>query len=204
MSPIRPAHRLADHGGARGLRRLLARFLLACLAPALALALACSGEERTAAAPAPEEPPAAEQPDEEPAPAEAPETSATPAPPPGPVVARTVTPEGEVFEAEYGKADQLPTDFPDDVPLYGNARPMASMAAPGRGTIVNLRSSDPPADVFAWYQEQYLAQGWEIEHAKQEHARSTVVARKGNRVSSVVITAIPGATQALLTVAEDR
>ena len=203
MSPIRPAHRLAAHRGACGPGRLLARFLLACLAPALALALACSSEER-AAARASESPPAAEAPDEEPAPDEAPEAAAAPAPPPGPVVARTLTRKGEIFEAEYGKADQLPTDFPDDVPLYGNARPMASMAAPGRGTIVNLRSSDPPADVFAWYQEHYQAQGWEIEHAKQEHARSTVVARKGNRVSSVVITAIPGATQALLTVAEER
>jgi hypothetical protein len=204
MSPIRPDHPLTEHRAARALgRRLLPRFLVVPLALALPLALACSGEER-AAAPEPEAPPAAASSDEESAPAEAPEAAATPAPPPGPVVARTLTRKGEIFEAEYGKADQLPTDFPDDVPLYGNARPMASMAAPGRGTIVNLRSSDPPADVFAWYQEHYQAQGWEIEHAKQEHARSTVVARKGNRVSSVVITAIPGATQALLTVAEER
>jgi len=170
---------------------------------ALLLALACGGQERSAAR-APEEP-AAEPPAEAPAPAEEPDAAATaPAEPTGPVVARTVTPDGEVFEAEYGQADQLPTDFPDDVPLYGNARPLSSMAAPNRGTVVNLRSSDTPEQMFAWYQEHYAAQGWQIEHAKEEHARSTLVARKGNRVSSVVILGVPGATQALLTVAEDR
>jgi len=184
MSPIRPCRSLAP-------------------LVAVVLALACGGQDRCAA----KGPigPAAKLPAEAPAPAEEPDAAAAePTEPSGPVVARTLTPDGEVFEAEYGKADQLPTDFPDDVPLYGNARPLSSMAAPSRGTVVNLRSSDTPAQMFAWYQEQYVAQGWEIEQAKEEHARSTLVARKGNRVSSVVILGVPGTTQALLTVAEDR
>ncbi|HSJ99518.1 MAG TPA: hypothetical protein VLC53_20745 [Myxococcota bacterium] len=176
---------------------------LRSLAPltALALVLACGSESRVAEAPEPAEPPA-EAP--APAPAEAEAPDAAPPAPSGPVVHRTVTPDGQVFEAEYGKADQLPSDFPDDVPLYANARPLASMASPSHGTVVNLRSADTPAQVFAWYQEHYAAQGWEIEQAREEHARSTLVARKGNRVSSVVIMGVPGATQALLSVAEDR
>jgi hypothetical protein len=176
--------------------------LLAPLA-ALLLALACGGAERDAAQ-SPAEP-AGEPAAEAPAPDEAPDAAAAPpAEPEGPVVARTLTPDGEVFEAEYGKEGQLPTDFPDDVPLYGNAKPLSSMAAPNHGTVVNLRTSDPPERMFAWYQEQYAAQGWEIELAREEHARSTLVARKGNRISSVVILGVPGATQALVTVAEDR
>jgi hypothetical protein len=78
------------------------------------------------------------------------------------------------------------------------------MSAPEHGAIVNLRSADPAEQVFAWYREQYAQQGWTVEVAKQERARSMVVARKGNRVSSVVITAIPGATQAVLSVLEER
>lgn len=168
----------------------------------LALALACSAQDRrTAQAPAEPEPePAAE------APASAADPQAPPAAPApsGPVMTRTVMPNGEVFEAEFGKADQLPTDFPDDVPLYGNARPLASMAAPSHGMVVTLRSTDTPAQLFAWYQEHYQSQGWEIEHAKEERARSTLVARKGNRVSSIVIQGVPGTTQALLSVGENR
>ncbi len=121
----------------------------------------------------------------------------------GTVVARTITPDGEVFEAEYGKENQLPSDFPDDVPLYGNAKPLASMSAPAHGTVVNLRTADTPEQVFAWYQAHYAQQGWEIEQQLAERGRSTISARKGNRVSSVVIMGVPGATQALLTVAED-
>lgn len=170
------------------------------LAPlAAALALACSAEEQAPAPPAAPEAAAGE-----PATAGLPAAAEAPtAAPSGPVVARTVTPSGEPFEAAYGKAGQLPTGFPADVPLYGNARPLSSMASATHGTVVNLRSDDRPQQLFAWYRDQYARQGWQIEIAREEDARSTLVARKGNRVSSVVIMGVPGATQALLTVAED-
>jgi hypothetical protein len=170
----------------------------------LALALACGGQEERGNAQAPATPDSA-PPAEAPASVEDPTApAATPSAPSGPVVSRTLTHDGEIFEAEYGKADQLPSDFPDDVPLYANARPLSSMASRDHGTVVNLRSADPPAAVYAWYREHYAAQGWEIEQAREDRARSTLVARKGNRVSSIVITSVPGATQALLLVAEDR
>jgi hypothetical protein len=159
----------------------------------LLAAIACGGEPQPpsgadAAAPdAPRE-----------APAEAPPPEA------GPVMARTVTPEGEVLEAEYGREGHLPAGFPDDVPLYAPARPLSSMASAEHGTVVNLRSGDPADAVFGWYREHYAERGWTIEHESQSPARSTVVARKGNRVSSVVIQGVPGATQVLLVVAEDR
>lgn len=138
---------------------------------------------------------------EEAEPAEVADAEARPA---EPVLTRTLTPDGEVFEAEFGKAGQLPSNFPADVPVYENATPLSSMASPQHGTVVNLRSTDPPGDVFAWYRDRYEAAGWEIESAQQERSRSTLVARKGNRVSSLVLTHVPGATQALLQVAEDR
>ena len=190
---------LSRCAGVRGLRR---RAGWLC-APALLVSLACGGDDAL-----PVDPPAAE----------APPAAAAPAPnapdePPrvdveervdGTVVARTITPDGEVFEAEYGRENQLPSNFPDDVPLYGNAKPLSSMAAPAHGTVVNLRTADTPEQVFAWYREHYAQQGWEIEQQIEERGRSMVLARKGNRVSSVVIMGVPGATQALLTVAEDR
>jgi len=168
------------------------------------LALACGGEEPAAPATAPAPAPPAAQapaPDAEAGPGAPVEVTPQPS---GTVVARTVTRDGEVFEAEYGRENQLPQDFPADVPLYGGAKPLSSMASPEHGTIVNLRSADPPEQVFDWYRAHYAEQGWEIEKELAERGRHTVVARKGNRVSSVVIMGVPGATQALLTVAEDR
>jgi len=112
--------------------------------------------------------------------------------------------DGEVYEAEYGRENQLPSNFPEDVPLYSDAEPVSSMSAPAHGTVVNLRTGDAPETVFAWYQTHYADKGWEIEQQIEERGRRTILARKGNRVSSVVIMGGPGATQALLTVAEDR
>ncbi len=172
-------------------------------APALLFCLACGGDEalpvdrqaaeapRAAAAPAPDAP-------DEPPRVDVEQRGD------GTVIARTITPDGEVFEAEYGREGQLPSNFPDDVPLYGNAKPLSSMAAPAHGTVVNLRTADTPEQVFAWYRDHYAQQGWEIEQQIEDRGRSTILARKGNRVSSVVIMGVPGATQALLTVAEDR
>jgi hypothetical protein len=124
--------------------------------------------------------------------------------PDGPVRGTTHLPDGRVFEAEYGGEGELPTDFPDDVPLYGDAKPMSSVASVESGTVVSMRTQDPADRVFAWYQERYAAQGWEIEHEAVERGRSLIAARKGNRLSSVVITGIPEFTQVMVSVREDR
>lgn len=184
-------------------RRLPARYLGWLGAGTLLLSLGCGSEQpATGELAATAEPPAATarsivDPD-------APERVEVEEREDGTVVARTITAEGEVFEAEYGQEGQLPSDFPDDVPLYGNAQPLASMAAPEHGTVVNLRTTDAPEQVFAWYRERYAKQGWEIEQQIEERSRSTLVASKGNRVSSIVIIGVPGATQILLTIADDR
>lgn len=170
-----------------------------CLAASALLALACSAPERAAAPP-----PAAEAP-----PPAAPAASAeAPAPAPAlPTATRrgqTVTPDGQVFEAEYGGEAQLPSDFPDDVPIYGAAHPMSSMSSAGRGTIVNLRTAEPPERVFAWYKEQMPAAGWTIESESSERARDLLGLRKGNRVALLVITGVPEFTTILLSLREDR
>lgn len=176
---------------------LLRRGILAALA--LPLALACGGE-----APKPPDPAPAPAADARPAPpAQAPPAANTQEPD-GTVVATVRGTDGRSFDAEFGKEGQLPRDFPADVPLYGEARPMSSMASVEHGTIVNLRSHDAPDRIFAWYKERYLASGWEIEHDSVERGRSLVAARKGNRLSSVSITGVPEFTQIMLTVTEDR
>jgi hypothetical protein len=175
----------------------LARFAAGAL-----FALACSASERPAAPPAAEAP-AATAPQ---AAIAAPEASApTSAQPPQETRrGRTITPDGQVFEAEYGGESQLPTDFPSDVPIYGAARPMSSMSSVGHGTIVNLRTADSPESVFAWYKEQMPSAGWKIESESSERGRSLLGLRKGNRVASLVITGVPEFTSILLSLRDDR
>ena len=166
-----------------------------------ALALACGVDSTTGPAAREEPAAAAEQPE---APPDAdPEVTSTTTPR-GTVIAEARTPDGRVFQAEYGRRGALPTGFPDDVPLYAAGEPVGSFSAVEYGMVVNLHAQDPPDRVYDWYRERFEQQGWEIEQAIAKHSRHVVAARKGNRVASVVITGVPELTQILLTVGEDR
>jgi len=173
---------------------------LARLAFGALIATACSAPEPSAAPTTREAPSAAVAPQAAAA-APAPES---PAPPPATRHGRTITPDGQVFEAEYGGESQLPTDFPGDVPIYAAAHPMSSMSSAGHGTIVNLRTSDPEEQVFDWYKEQMSAAGWKIESEASGRGRSLLGLRKGNRVASLVITGVPEFTSILLSLREDH
>ena len=173
---------------------------LSCLAAGALLAIACSASERPAASTTRETPSAVDAP-------QAVAAEPTPASPPSPPATRrgkTITPDGQVFEAEYGGESQLPTDFPGDVPIYAAAHPMSSMSSVGHGTIVNLRTTDPAERVFDWYREQMPAAGWKIESEASERGRSLLGLRKGNRVASLVITGVPEFTSILLSLRDDR
>jgi hypothetical protein len=187
-----------------------ARTRLWSLAVGLGLALACGARDEPAATRASEPPaPAAAAP----APAApvaaaasaAPEADAA-APPARSTTrrARTVTASGEVFEAEYGGESQLPSDFPNDVPIYAAAHPMSSMSSASHGTIVNLRSNDAPERVFDWYKEQMPAAGWRVESEGGGSNRYLLTLRKGDRVASLVIASVPEFTSVLLTLRTER
>jgi len=171
---------------------------LSRLALGALIAMACSAPDQSAAPTTREAPRAAEAPQA---------AAATPAPEsPAPTTrhGKTITPDGQVFEAEYGGESQLPSDFPGDVPIYAAAHPMSSMSSTGHGTIVNLRTSDPAEQVFDWYKEQMPAAGWKIESEASGRGRSLLGLRKGNRVASLVITGVPDFTSILLSLREDH
>ena len=159
------------------------RRLISCSTAAVTLlAFGCNSESN---APPPATPPAAEM-------REPPPAAAVPAP------------AIDSGKADYSGASEPPPKLVSDVPLYGQALPISSMSSPERGTIVNLRSDDPPEQVSAWYGTELPARGWELE--KQSGAAGThlVTARKGRRKATVLITGGAQGTQILITVLEDR
>jgi hypothetical protein len=170
-----------------------------------AFAIGCDRFERSPSAPES----SATAPAEDAAPESGAETAtpdaAAASPQPEGTVRRTLKGvDGRTFEAEFGGEHELPSDFPGDVPLYGGAKPMSSMASVEYGTVVNLRTTDAPESVQQWYRQHFAEQGWEVEHEAVERGRIVLSTRKGNRVAAVVITGIPGFTQVLLHTGEDR
>ena len=152
---------------------------------AVALALIASGCNRdsNATPPAPLAAAASPTPDA---------VAAEPAPAVAPVAASDAT------------AAAAPAQLAADVPIYGTAPPVSSMASPELGTVVNLRSDDAAEQVSAWYGAELPARGWKLEKQSGAAGSHLLIAHKGRRKATVLITAGAQGTQILTTVVEDR
>jgi hypothetical protein len=118
--------------------------------------------------------------------------------------AEELAPAGKSGEAEFSGASELPGSLAQDVPLYAQALPISSMTSAGHGTIVNLRSDDAAALISAWYGTELPARGWKLEKQSGAAGSHLVIARKGGRKATVLITGGPQGSQILLTVLEER
>lgn len=94
--------------------------------------------------------------------------------------------------------------LPDDLPLYAQAIAVSSMSSPASGTVVNLRSTDAPEQVFGWYRDEFPKRGWVVEQQDGAAGQHLVTALKGGRKASVLISAGSSGTQILVTMVESR
>lgn len=136
------------------------------------------------------------------------ESNATPpaaaaAPAPDPIA---VEPAPAVAPEATGEATAAaaPAQLAADVPVYGAAPPVSSMVSAALGTVVNLRSDDAAEQVAAWYGAELPARGWELEKQSGAAGSHLLIAHKGRRKATVLITAGAQGTQILTTVVEDR
>lgn len=149
------------------------------LALAVALPLACGGDERTV---------------------ETEEGSVTVTEEDEGVRMEATGREGERIESRFGGDVEI-EDFPDDLPLYPGARATASVSAEGKGDMVTLETGDGPSEIFEFYREQLRDQGWKIEGETTFGGQHMLAAAKQDRRASVVITGSEGeASQIMLTV----
>jgi hypothetical protein len=118
--------------------------------------------------------------------------------------AEAPAPAGESGAAAFSGDAEQPANLAQDVPLYAHALPVSSMTSAGHGTIVNLRSDDAAALISAWYGTELPARGWELEKQSGVAGSHLVIARKGARKATVLITGGPQGSQILLTVLEER
>lgn len=127
--------------------------------------------------------------------------AAAPAPDPG---AAEPSPAVSPVAASDANAAAAPTPLAADVPIYGAAPPVSSMASAELGTVVNLRSDDAAEQVAAWYGAELPARGWELEKQSGAAGSYLLIAHKERRKATVLITGGAQGTQILTTVLEDR
>lgn len=95
--------------------------------------------------------------------------------------------EMESATSETGSV-ALPTDFPQDVPVYPNARVATTSVSPqSKLMILALETPDAPAKIVDYYQKELEAHGWSVVSSLKSAKGGSISAQKGDRFCSATI-----------------
>lgn len=111
---------------------------------------------------------------------------------------RVTTSEGTVTVGEQ----ELPADWPTDVPAYPGSTIQAAGTVNGQGKGALFQTSDASADVVAYYKTQLAAGGWTMDTVAAMGSISVLSASKEGRTVAIQIAASEG--QTIITVGLDE
>lgn len=118
-----------------------------------------------------------------------------------------ITVKGENGETVIG-GDDIPANFPKDVPLYPNAKPStswSSTAQNNQGVMVSLETSDLKSKVTDFYDKELPKNGWVVDSTTKTNDGAMYVIKKNNRDGWVTVSADSnGKTTIGLIVGEDK
>jgi hypothetical protein len=113
------------------------------------------------------------------------------------------------MEITGGDAAAVPDGFPDDMPLYDGTIVLGQkMETPdGAAYNVGIETTDGAAEVSAWYEAEFAAEGWTETASMTNDADGMVMStrqvEKGGVQAQVVIAEEDGRTQIAVTVAAE-
>ena len=94
---------------------------------------------------------------------------------------------GEPGQPPVVISDNLPSNFPVDVPQYPGAKVKTSRSTAGMpGISVSFSVKDPTDKVIAFYSDSFAAQGWATDMRRTPEG-SAVFAEKGQRSASALV-----------------
>ncbi len=102
----------------------------------------------------------------------------------------------------------VPSDWPTDVPVYEGADVQYSGSqnpANGRpGHMMVMQSTDSSEDVYAFYKQELVNNGWTVESQANAAGASTLVAKKEGRTVSLLVTPVQDATAISIGIEDDE
>jgi hypothetical protein len=79
-----------------------------------------------------------------------------------------------------GPGEEVPEDFPEDVPFYPGAETVSAVWHPDRGAgSAQLTSTDSPEDVAQWYRERLPEEEWTLGESEGASGAIRLPAWKG-------------------------
>lgn len=106
---------------------------------------------------------------------------------------------GGAVVGQFGEAVEIPDDFPQDVPLYPDAKVVAAMMSEGQG-MLTLRTGDTPEQVAKYLREQFEREGWSFGSELDLMGQQMLAFEKGDRIGAVQISREESETSIILTV----
>lgn len=116
--------------------------------------------------------------------------------------------EIETDEGTFTTGDDVPADWPEDAPIYTNAKvSYAATMNPTTGESGNaivLMTTDSVADVVAFYKEEISNYGWTMGEGMQGGGTEILSATKDDRVLSIIIAGSNGQTAITIGVSQAK
>ena len=98
---------------------------------------------------------------------------------------------------------ELPDNFPDDVPVYPASSPTASLVSGESDFVVSFNTDAKPADVLSFYKTSLGQSGWLVESEADLGTQSALVTKKDHRTTTILVMAGPSATYITVTIATE-
>ena len=110
---------------------------------------------------------------------------------------------GQPFNVQVGGNVAIPDDFPADVPIFSDARPMATMSAAGHGIFVSFKTDESQAAIYDFYKTQLAEKGWTIEAETSFGGQLKIEFAKDVRKTVVIVSGTEGDTRVSVVVREE-
>jgi hypothetical protein len=85
----------------------------------------------------------------------------------------------------------MPDDFPQDVPVFENAKPFHVQQLPQNARSVLFKSDGQTKDIYDFYHSKMPAQGWNVAQEYQAKEQSFLSFKKGNMITNMTISKDP-------------
>ncbi|HVO28086.1 MAG TPA: hypothetical protein VMW56_31150 [Candidatus Margulisiibacteriota bacterium] len=95
------------------------------------------------------------------------------------------TPQAQAAEAK--PTPNMPSDFPPDVPLYKDAALAEVQDLANSAHNVIFRTADPIPNIFRFYQDQMVKNGWQMTQQIQRPTHAFISFKKGAMVANLTV-----------------
>jgi len=95
---------------------------------------------------------------------------------------------------------ELPTDFPEDIPLFKDSKPLAVQELAGNAHNVIFQVDAEAPEVFTYYKSNMKGEGWDVKQEYEQKGQSFLSFQKGDMITNMTIAKDPRTGKQLIAI----